>query len=508
MGFEQAASSHCVGQHAVIIGASMAGLLSARVLSEHFARVTLIERDRLEGMHARKGVPQGRQTHALLRKGADVVEELFPDLFPALLERGATEFDTADDVPWYHFGVWRIQFPSGIRGYSLSRPWLEGEIRQRVAERANVHVMDGYEVTRLTPSHSLGRIRGVLVRAAEGERREEELAADLVVDASGRGSQAPHWLKALGYGPVEETLVKVDVGYATRTFRRPTQFPADGKLMIIYNTPPQEKRIGVAFPIEGERWIVSVSGLLKDYPPSVEAEFLAYVRSLPHPALYELIKDAEPLSPVATMRFPANRRRHYERLSRRPEGFVVVGDALCSFNPIYGQGMTVAAIEAETLKTCLQQRLRRGGDMAGFAHQFQKAIAKTVSTAWMFTTSEDWRYPETGGKRPFGTGFFQWYIRRLLQGAATDARLALSFYQVMHMLKPPTILFAPRVLAGVLFRKAPLRDEQVAWPAKPASVAERAEMRELVGAAHGQQRASSRPVRLAREHHLVKERAQ
>lgn len=484
MELEQAESSQCVGQHAVVIGASMAGLLAARVLSDHFERVTLIERDRLEGMQARKGVPQGRQTHAILRKGANVVEDLFPDLFPALLQEGATEFDTADDIPWYQFGVWKLQFPSGIRGYSLSRPWLEGEIRQRVAKRANVHFMDGYEVTQLNTSHSFGRISGVQVRSVDGERREEKLTADLVVDASGRGSQVPHWLKALGYGQVEETVVKVDVGYATRTFRRPKQFPADGKAMIIYNTPPQQKRLGLAFPIEGERWIVSVSGLLKDYPPNDEAEFLEYVRSLPHPALYELIKDAEPLSPVATMRFPANRRRHYERLSRLPEGFVVVGDALCSFNPIYGQGMTMAAIEAETLKTCLQQRLRRGGDMAGFARQFQKAIAKPVSIAWMFTTSEDLRYPETEGKRPFGTGFFQWYIKRLLQATAVDARLTQSFYQVMHMLKPPVTLFAPRVLAGVLFRKAPPRDEHLTLPDQPAGVEERAETREAMGTAH------------------------
>jgi len=482
MALKQKGSSELIGKHAVVIGASMAGLLAARVLSDSFERVTIIERDRLEGKEARKGVPQGRQTHGILRKGAAVMEELFPDLFPALLEGGTTEVDAGAEFRWYQFGVWKIQFKSGIRAYSLSRPWLEGEIRQRVASRANVRFLDGSEVSRLCASTDGKRVSGVQVRSMDGECCEEELTADLVVDASGRGSQASHWLKDLGYPEVEETTVKVDVGYATRTFRRPKQFPADWRGLLIYNTPPQEKRIGLAFPIEGERWIVTVGGLLKDYPPSDEAGFLEYVRSLPHQALYELIRDAEPLSPVATMRFPANRRRYYERMSRLPEGFVIMGDAVCSFNPIYGQGMTVAAIEAETLKICLQQRLRRQGNMVGFARQFQKAIAKPISIAWMFTTSEDLRYPETEGKRPFGIGVFQWYTKRLLQAASSDARLALSFYQVMNMLKPPTILFAPRVLAAVLVWKRPEQKDNQTASTKLSGVEEQTEEREPAGA--------------------------
>jgi len=484
MELKQTESAQFIGQHAVVIGASMAGLLAARVLSDHFERVTIIERDRLTGMDVRKGVPQGRQSHGLLSKGAAVLEDLFPDLFPALLKGGATEVDMGADFRWYQFGARKVQFPSDIRAYSQSRPWLEGEIRQRVASRSNVRLLDGHEVARLNTSHSFRRVSGVQVRSVAGERREEEVTADLVVDASGRGSQAPHWLKALGYGHVEEAEVKVDVGYATRLYRRATQVPADWKILAVFGTPPQEKRIGFALPLEGERWSVSVSGWLKDYPPTDEAEFLDYVRSLPSPALYELIKDAEPLTPVASYRFAANRRRYYERMSQLPEGFVVMGDALCSFNPVYGQGMTVAAIEAETLQTCLRQRQRQRREMAGFARQFQKAIARTVNVAWLFTTSEDFRYPETEGKRPLGMGFFHWYSRRLLEAAVDTPRLALSFYQVIHMLKPPMALFAPRVLAAVLFRKPPRREEQLARPDQPGDVEERAEERKPVRAAH------------------------
>jgi len=487
MTLKQTISPILLGQHAVVIGASMAGLLAARVLSEYFERVTLIERDRLEGMGPHKGVPQGWQTHALLSKGATVIEALFPDLFPALIEEGAIAADMGADLLWYQFGVGKVRFKSGIRIYSQSRPWLEAQIRQRVASRANVRVLDGFEVVQLSSSADTRRITGVQIRSVEGARHTEEVAADLVVDASGRGSQAPRWLKALGYPQVEESVVKVDVGYTTRTYRRPKELPADWKILVIYCTPPQEQRTGLVQPIEGDRWSVSLSGWLKDYPPREEAGFLDHARSLPNPALYELIKEAEPLTTAVSYRFAANRRRYYERMSRLPEGFVVLGDALCSFNPVYAQGMTVAAIEVETLQTCLQQRQHRQKDLTGLPRQFQKAVARTVSAAWMFTTSEDFRYPATEGKRPVGIGLFQWYTRRLLEAAAENPQLALRFYHVMHMLKPPTTLFAPRVLAAVLFRRKaapPTRDERLVRPNQSSDVEEWATVRTPVEEAH------------------------
>jgi 2-polyprenyl-6-methoxyphenol hydroxylase-like FAD-dependent oxidoreductase len=410
-----------------------------------------------------------------LNKGAAVIEALFPDLFPALIEKGAIAADMGADLLWYQFGVGKVRFKSGIRIYSQSRPWLEAQIRQRVERRANIRVLDGFEVIQLSSSTDTRRITGVQIRSVEGARHTEVVAADLVVDASGRGSQAPHWLKALGYPQVEEAVVKVNVGYTTRTYRRPKELPADWKILVIYCTPPQEQRTGLVQPIEGDRWSVSLSGWLKDYPPSDEAGFLEYAHSLPNPALYELIKEAEPLTTAISYRFAANRRRYYERMSRFPEGFVVLGDALCSFNPVYAQGMTVAAIEVEMLQTCLQQRQQRQKDLTGLPRQFQKAVARTVSAAWMFTTSEDFRYPATEGKRPLGIGLFQWYTRRLLEAAAETPELALRFYHVMHMLKPPTTLFAPRVLAAVLFRRKatlPIRDKRMVRPKQPGDVEE------------------------------------
>jgi hypothetical protein len=199
----------------------------------------------------------------------------------------------------------------------------------------------------------------------------------------------------------------------------------------------------------------SLTGRLKDYPPNDEAGFLDFARSLPEPTLYEAIKDAEPLTPIAIHRFPANQRRHYEGMSRFPEGLVILGDALCSFNPVYGQGMTTAVLEASKLNECLL-KLRSfpaRGKVTGLAQPLQKALAKVVDVPWLVATSEDFRYPETEGQRPAGIRLLNWYTRRVHELADSDPRATLRFYEVLHMLNPPLVLFAPSILFAVLFKR-------------------------------------------------------
>ena len=441
--------------HAVVIGAGMAGLLAGRILSDHFDYVTFVERDRLpEDAGARRGIPQGQHIHVLLNKGASLLTELFPDLPAALAQRGAPHVDGIADVRWYHFGVWKTRFPSNIKGYSQSRPFLEQSVRRCLSTKANVRFIDQCEVTRLCANDDTTRVTGVHLRHRHGESREEELAADLVVDASGRGSQAPQWLVSLGYEKVKESRVKVDIGYASRIYRRPKELPVDWKVLVIYPTPPDGKRAGSVLPIEDNTWIVSLTGRLRDYPPNDEAGFLDFARSLPEPTLYQVIKDAEPLTPIAIHRFPANRWRHYEGMSRFPGGLVILGDALCSFNPIYGQGMTTALLEASILNECLcQQRgFHTGGKGTGLAQPLQKALAKAVGVPWLLATSEDFRYPETEGHRPPGVRLLNWYTGRVHKLAGSNPRATLRFYEVVHMLNPPMVLFAPPILFAVLFK--------------------------------------------------------
>jgi 2-polyprenyl-6-methoxyphenol hydroxylase-like FAD-dependent oxidoreductase len=456
MSIKQSKDDGFGGHHAVVIGTSMAGLMAGRVLSDHFECVTLIERDRLpEDAEPRRGAPQGQHIHVLLKKGASLLTELFPDLPAALAQGGAPYLDSIADVRWYHFDVWKARFPSTIKGYSQSRPFLEQCVRRCLTTKANVRFMDQCEVTRLCANDDKSRVTGVHVRHRNGECSEEELAADLVVDASGRGSQAPQWLLSLGYEHVKESKVKVDIGYASRIYRRPREFSPDWKVLVIYPTPPFGKRAGYVVPIEDNCWIVSLTGWLRNYPPNDEAGFLAYARSLPEPTLYEVIKDAEPLTTIVTHRFPANQRRHYERMSRFPEGLIILGDAVCSFNPIYGQGMTTAALEASILNECLcrQQGLHSRGNVAGLAQHFQKAIAKVVDAPWQLATSEDFRYPETEGHRPPGIRLLNWYTGRLHELVSSHHVATLRFYEVLHMLKPPMALFDLRILFAVLFRR-------------------------------------------------------
>jgi 2-polyprenyl-6-methoxyphenol hydroxylase-like FAD-dependent oxidoreductase len=358
----------------------MAGLLAARVLSDHFEQVTIIERDTLTGdAGARKGIPQGRHVHGWLARGVAIMREYFPDLFPTLAQDGAIPV-SMEGVRWNQLGVWMAPVPSRVTTLFQSRPFLEQHVRDQLAARDNVRTVDACEVSQLRARND--RITGVVLRYRTGEQHEEALAADLIVDASGRGSRAPQWLNSLGYGNVQETSVKIDIGYATRIYHCPAQLPAGWKALLMFGRPPGDKRGGVILPIQGGYWMVTLVGSLRDYPPDDAAGFLEFARSLAQPDLYEAIRDAEPVTPVAIYKYSANRWRHYERMERLPEGLIIMGDAACSFNPVYGQGMSVAAVEAQTLDRCLreQERFARKNGVVGFTQRFQQAIARDIKT--------------------------------------------------------------------------------------------------------------------------------
>jgi 2-polyprenyl-6-methoxyphenol hydroxylase-like FAD-dependent oxidoreductase len=453
--------------HAIVIGGSMAGLLVARVLSEHFERVTIIERDQLiDDVEPRKGVPQGRHVHGLLASGGAILGEYFPDLFAALAQDGAVPLSSSD-IRRYQLGMRVAAVPSPAKSLWQSRPFLEQHVRAALLARNNVHILDGCSVMRLIAHDE--RITGVVLQHHSGEQREDELAANLVVDASGRGSRAPQWLASLGYGQVEETSVKIEVGYASRIYRCPDQLPTDWKVLMVSGTPPDNKRAGLIFPIEGGYWMVTLAGRLRDYPPDDDAGFLEFARSLAQSELYEAIKEAEPVTPIAVYKYSANRWRHYERMSRLPEGFIVMGDAVCAFSPVYGQGMSVAAIEAKTLDTCLREQQSWTGNHhpTSFPQRFQQAIAKEIKTAWMLSTGEDLRYPETEGHRSLGTRLFNWYIRRVIGLTASHPLVAAAFFQVWHLLKPLKSLFEPRIVWAVLSSELVARRQKPGGPRPP-----------------------------------------
>jgi 2-polyprenyl-6-methoxyphenol hydroxylase-like FAD-dependent oxidoreductase len=447
--------SHKLGSHAVVVGGSMAGLSAARVCAERFERVTLVERDVLSSGSAepRKGVPQGRQVHALLKRGEQIFDRLFPGFSDGLRAAGAESMRFGGDFAWYHFGAFKLRPDAGFEILSASRPLIEREARVRLAMLANVRILDGTDLLGLTINESSGRVTGANVRHRE-DGVEEKLVADLVVDATGRGSATPRWLEAIGRGRPQESVVKVDVCYATRIYRRPPPGTHDWKALYVLGHAP-DKRLGVIFPIEGERWMALLAGMLGDHPPSDAAGWSEYARQLAHPSVYDALQGTEPLCDPVLYKFPSHLRRHYERMSTFPEGFAVLGDSHCSFNPIYGQGITTAAIGAETLESELSSAASSGRGLDGFSWRFQRALAQATDDPWMMSTGEDLRYPEVEGARTFGTGLMQWYTARVHRAAGRDPEVARGFFRTMQMLEPPTALLTPSVALRVLLSGGP-----------------------------------------------------
>jgi 2-polyprenyl-6-methoxyphenol hydroxylase-like FAD-dependent oxidoreductase len=439
----------------------MAGLLSAGLLARHFERVTVVERDRLEDSGAaRKGVPQGNQTHILLRRGLDIATDIFPGLAEDLRACGARRMDMSGDCEWYVAGIWRKRITSGVEMYSQTRPFLEWRTRLRLATLSQVRILEGQEACGLVRSADGARVTGVKLRAPGGSE-VTELEAELVVDASGRGSRLPQWLEEAGGARVEESHFKIDVGYATRMYRVPEGFDAGWKALLVSASLPHIRRAGIIFPVEGNRWTVTLGGWLKDYPPTDDAGFLEYARGLAQPHVYQALRNAEPLGPPVSHRFAQSQWRHYERLAM-PPGLVVVGDAFCSFNPIYGQGITSSALQVELLGECLREGLD------GLHRRYFKRAGQLLKEPWSMAASEDLKLPEVEGTRPLGGGLLYWFSDRFQRLTATDEEAVRTFMQVMHMLKPPTAMFSPKLVWKVLARQP--RGEQLPPGPEPLAV--------------------------------------
>jgi 2-polyprenyl-6-methoxyphenol hydroxylase-like FAD-dependent oxidoreductase len=430
-------------EHAIVIGASLAGLFAARVLSDHFRRVTLIERDPVHDRpESRKGQPQTRHLHGLLAQGKNLIGTFFPSIERDLVEGGATVADMGEAMRWYVFGGYRLQFRSGLRGMLMSRPFLEWHVRRRVLEIPNVTLMSASVVEGLLAESNATRVTGVRVRDGSAST----LAADLTVDACGRGSLSPRWLAGLGYDRPSEEEVKIRVGYATRLYRRwPNDLPG-AKVVMVMSTPPEGKRLAALFPVEGDRWIVTAGGWAGDHPPTDEEGYLGFIREMPAPDIYDVVRRAEPLSDVVAYKFPANLRRDYEALKRFPDGYLVLGDAVASFNPIYGQGMTSAAMQAKVLDDLL--RCRRS--LTGFWRPYFKRIGKIVDLPWKMAVGEDFRFPETEGAKPFGVDLINAYVARVHRATHHDPVVYAQFLRAMNLLAPASSLMRPRIAWRVL----------------------------------------------------------
>jgi 2-polyprenyl-6-methoxyphenol hydroxylase-like FAD-dependent oxidoreductase len=439
-----------VGSHAIVIGASMAGLLAARAVAGPYERVTVLDRDPHlpTDAQARKGVPQGRHAHAILPGGAQRMDAMFPGLLDELEAAGAPVARNWSQaymrLGGHEFS--RDPYPIDPPVYSCTRPFLEGRVRARVQALPGVDVRAGTEVTDLSASADGSRVTGVRVECG-GERRT--LGADLVIDASGRSGRAPVWLEGLGYGPVPEESISVDVRYATRYIRLPPA--ALGLDTVFIGAAPELPRAVALMRMEGtDHWVYTLGGYTRaHHPPTDEAGFDAFAASaMPAFAMDAVRAAAEPLTPIVGHNFPTMLRRHYERMRRFPAGLLVFGDAYSSFNPLYGQGMTSATLQAEALRRCL---LDERGD-ADLARRFFKAARKPVDVAWQMAGGADLNLPCVPGRRTPQVKLLNAYSDRLLAAAEREIRVGHTFWRVAGFLDPPPRLFAPDLLRAAFSR--------------------------------------------------------
>lgn len=428
-----------VGERAVVVGASVSGLMAARALADGFDRVTVVERNELpDEPVARTGAPQTRHPHLLQGSGRAILDDLFPDFGDEFVAAGGLVIDAATDFNFYDEDGYVAHPPTRMPLYAGSRPLLEYVVRERVAGRDGVRFLDGCHVTDYRVDNTGETVTGVEIR---GEN-ETALAADLTVDATGRASRTPKWLENHGYTPPEVAEVTVDLAYSTVTVDRDT----DDKRAFWAPASPPYTRGGGTVPIEDGRRQMLVHGVHGDDPPKDIDEFRTFASTLQITELAEILKSQQILSEdVAYYPFPSNRRRYYEKLDRFPDGLLVVGDAIASYNPVYGQGMSVAALHALVLHHTLA-----ANGLADLAVQFFDGAERVIDTAWLMAVGADFQFSQTTGPKPRGAGLIGWYLSRLTRKAHTDRELAERLFRVIMMEERPTSLFRPGVMGRVL----------------------------------------------------------
>ncbi|GHJ45164.1 FAD-binding monooxygenase [Catellatospora sp. TT07R-123] len=428
---------------AIVLGASIGGLLAARALSESYAKVTVFDRDELPTTNTdRRGVPQGEHSHGLLARGRQVLEELFPGFAADLAAAGAVPLDIQGDVVWFNDGHRMVREATGLEGLAVSRPALESYVRTRVLALPNVELRPRHEALGLLATDDRARITGVRVLPVGGGE-EQHHEADLVVDATGRGNRGPTWLAELGYDKPVEDLVDPKTVYMSRNYKR---VPGQGDFAAFLCSPsPQQPYGGVAIAAEGDRWMVTFIAAGGAEAPSGDPDtYHEFAKQFPGQELYELLSVAEPLGPPHRMRLPVSVRRRYEHMKRLPLGFLAVADAVCSFNPAYGQGMTVAAAEAAVLRDCLAE------GREDLQRRFFKAAAKVIDVPWDIAVGADLRYDAVVGKRTAKGNFLNAYVGKIHVAAARHAHVGHAFLSVANLMSAPPRLFAPAVLTRVL----------------------------------------------------------
>lgn len=411
---------------AVVIGASIAGLLTAAALGRAGYAVSVLERDRLPRAAAhRRGVPQDFQAHILLRRGLTVIEELLPGFRAELVARGAVASD-AGQMPWMTEHGWLEVRPNGIEILSATRPLIEAVVRDLTVRIAGVEVRSERPVTELRHGAD-----GWTVRTPLGD-----VAASVVVDAAGRSSRLSGWLPGLGTPPQDQ--VDARVGYATRLFAENEPVPLRTGVMII--SAPAVGTAGLALPVERGGWLVTAAGFGDRRPPREVPGYRRFLAGLRDPAVDDLATLLEPAGDVHVHRQTSNLRRRWEQVRDWPPGLLVVGDALCAFDPVYGQGITVAALQARALASAMARR-------QPVTRRLQRALSAETEVPWAIATAADLRSPSCEGEPTMAQrASIAWTNRLTVLAAAGNRRVTAALTAVNHLVVPPSALLHPALL--------------------------------------------------------------
>ena len=438
-----------IAKHAVVIGAGMGGLAAAKAVAHHFEKVTVLDRDALpDGPVARIGTPQARHAHGLLAGGQKALEALYPGIENDIAKAGAVKLRVGRDVIWERPGF--DPFPRrdlGFDSFCLSRPLLESICRRRLREEPNVEICPRTRVLEIIPSGDRSAVAGVRYEADAG--MPETLAADLVVDASGRAAPTLSVFENFGFPRPEESEIGIDIGYATAVFEIPDNATTEWAGVAHLAAPPEVLRGGLILPIEDGKWIVSIGGRHGDNPPGDLDGFIGFTKTFRTPTIHDAIRNAKPLGDVARYNLPASVRRHFHKLDRFPRGLIPLGDSVCRFNPVFGQGMSVAAIEAVVLGKQLARRGDRGDSLVGLATDYLMEIQGCLEAPWA-TAVTDFVHPQTRGERPADFDKRLQYGMALTRLAAEDASVHKAMFKVTHLLRPHSALREPELVSRVM----------------------------------------------------------
>lgn len=433
-------------ERAIIIGGGISGKLAARVISDFFKEVIIIERDQKpQGPFPRKGAPQGEHLHALLQAGENGLEVLFPGITKKLHSSGAVEINSTQDLAWFHHGVWKLRFDGGYTTTLQTRPHLEWHIEQYMKRIPNVTILYNHDVQNYIYTEEKNQIIGIDV--FDGSDTVKNLLADLVVDASGVSSLSNSWLNKRGIS-IPEQKVKIGLSYLSKSFQLPESPTRGWAIKLVYPNPPQEKIGGTISKVEGNRYIVTLIGYHNEVNVKEvlknDRGFIELSKKLPKLDIYHEIKDAASLSNTSIYRVPHIVWRQFDKVRSLPEGLLLIGDTVCRIDPVFGQGMSIAVLEALTLQKLLQNGSHN------LQKTFHKKVSKIISPIWNMVITEDFRYPETTGKKPAGLSIQQWYAKNIFLLSSQNQDIYNSFINVMNLVRPISILMHPRIIKLVL----------------------------------------------------------